>query len=158
MSWGTPPLTVFTLTDGAGKTYVAYTTPAMLPSYGVQQAALNRVPNDVQIASCVSASSRADSMISQRYPLPLVAFDYDLVLPVAHIAIWLCLSNVGRNPEAGYDDQIDIRYEQAMAFLGHVQRQSANLNVLVNQPPSPKFNLPAVITGRQRGWTGRGRW
>lgn len=153
MPWGNPPLTPFTLTDGAGKIYVAYTTPSLLPNYGVQAAALQRVPNDVQIASCVAASSQADSFISQRYPLPLIAFDYDLVLRVSHIAIWLCLANVGRNPEAGYDDQINLRYEQAMAFLGQVQRQAANLNVLFNQPPSPKFNLPAVITSPQRGWT-----
>lgn len=154
MSWGSPTLTPFTLSNGQ----TAYVSPALLPSYGVQQAALNRVANDVQNASCVAASSRADSFISQRYPLPLVAFDYDLVLPVAHIAIWLCLSNVGRNPEAGYDDQIDIRYQQAIDFLGQVQRQSANLNVLVNQPPTPRFNLPAVITSPQRGWTRCGRW
>lgn len=141
MAFGSPTLTGY-----------PYVTPAQLPSYGVQAAALNRVANDVQAASCLAASTRADSMISQRYPLPLVAFDFDLVLPVAHIAIWLCLSNVGRNPEAGYDDQIDRRYEQAMEFLGQVQRQSANLNVLVNQPPSPQFNLPAVRTHPRRGW------
>ena len=158
MPWGSPSLTPFSLTNGQGQTFVAYTTPALLPSYGVQAAALNRVPNDVQIASCVSASSTADSFISQRYPLPLVAFDYDLVLRVSHVAIWMCLSNVGRNPEAGYDDQIDSRYNDAMTFLGHVQRQSANLNVLVNQPPRPLFNFPATLTSPQRGWTRRGRW
>jgi phage gp36-like protein len=141
MAYGSPPLTGY-----------PYVTPAQLPNYGVQQSALNRVSNDVQLAACMSASTRADSFIGDRYPLPLVAFDIDLVTPVAHIAIWICLSNVGRNPGAGYDDQIDERYKEALHFLGEVARQTFRLNVLVNQPPPPMYNLPAVRTHRRRGW------
>lgn len=155
-AWSPPPLTLFTLPLITGGTGSAYVNPAMLTQFGAQASALKRVTNDVQNASCVAASSQASSLISGRYPLPLVAFDYDLAMPVAHMAIWICLSDIGRNPEAGWDDQIDQRYHAAIDFLTRVQKQSANLNVTANYPSPPQFNMPAVLTHRSRGWEGRG--
>jgi phage gp36-like protein len=136
----------------------AYVTPAQLPAYGLNPNAIQKVSQAEQLAACAAASATADSYFRGRYPLPFLTFDVDIVLRVAHVAIWLLLSNRGRDPGAGYDDQIDKRYEEAIAWFGGVQRQAVHPNVTLSQVKPPQYSFPAVITSRQRGWTRVGRW
>lgn len=135
-----------------------YVTPAQLASYGINPFAIQKVSEDEKTAACVAASATADSYFRGRYPLPFLTFDVDITMRVAHVAIWLLLSNRGRNPEAGYDDQIDKRYEEAIVWFGAVQRQAAHPNVTVSQVNSPQYSFPAVISARPRGWTGCRGW
>ena len=135
-----------------------YVTPAQLPMYGLNPFAIQKVSLDEQNAACIAASATADSYFRGRYPLPFLTFDVDIVMRVAHVATWLLLSSRGRNPEAGYDDQIDERYNQAIAWFGCVQRQAAHPNVTVSQSNTPRYSFPAVISGPTRGWTRVGRW
>lgn len=135
-----------------------YVTPAQLTLYGLNPNAISKVSEAEKLAACTAASSTADSYFRGRYPLPFLTFDVDITMRVAHVAIWLLLSNRGRNPESGYDDQIDERYKEALAWFGCVQRQAAHPNVTTNQPNSPKYSFPAVITQCTRGWTRVGRW
>src|ERR1700722_9455793 len=128
-----------------------YVLPPQLPQFGVDPFALNRVSQDVQMQSCVSASVTLDAYFRGRYPLPFITYDVDITMRAAHIAIWLCLSNVGRNPEAIWDDQIDKRYEEAIRWAEGVQRQSIHPNVTLISVSAPQFSLPAVLTHCRRG-------
>lgn len=134
-----------------------YVTPAQLPLYGANPAALVKIPNDVQVAACQAATDTLDAYFRARYPLPFVAvLDTAIALRAAHIATWLLLSQKGRNPEAGYDDQIDARYTEALEWARGVERQNIHLNVTIAGPNPPKYNLPTVYTGVPRGWGGIG--
>ena len=133
-----------------------YTQPTRLALFGANPNALLKVSNDEQVAACQAASDTLDTYFRPRYPLPFVSVnDTAIELRAAHIAIWLLLSQRGRNPEAGYDDQIDERYKEAIEWAKQIQRQDGMLNVTVNQPSSPNYNFPAVLSGRPRGWTRR---
>lgn len=132
-----------------------YVVPAELPLYGANEKALLKVSNDEQVAACQAATDQLDGFFADRYPLPFISVnDTAIKLRAAHIAIWLLLSQRGRNPEAGYDDQIDKRYEEAMAWGLEVARQKISLNVTLAAVNKPQYNLPTVITHRQRGWSG----
>ena len=133
-----------------------YVQPSDLPLFGANEKALLKISNDEQVAACQAASDTLDTYFRPRYPLPFVSVnDTATKLRAAHIAIWLLLSQRGRNPEAGYDDQIDERYKEAIEWAKQIQRQDGMLNVTVNQPSRPTYQLPAVITSRSRGWTRR---
>ena len=130
-----------------------YVTPAELTLYGANAFAIQKISNDEQVAACVAASTSMDSYFRGRYPLPFLTFDVDIKMRAAHIATWLLLSQRGRDPGAGYDDQIDERYKEAIKWCEGVQRQSIHPNVTISNPNPPSYQLPAVITSRQRGWS-----
>jgi phage gp36-like protein len=133
-----------------------YVTPAQLPLYGANPAALIKISNDIQVAACQAATDTLDAYFRARYPLPFLAVnDTAIALRAAHIATWLLLSQKGRNPGAGYDDQIDMRYAEAIEWAKGVERQSIHLNVTVASQNPPRYNLPTVYTAPQRGWSGR---
>jgi phage gp36-like protein len=129
-----------------------YVQPSQLTTYGLSPFAIQNVSQDEQMAACVAASSTADTFFRGRYPLPFTTFDIDITMRVAHVAIWLLLSNRGRNPEAQYDDQINERYKEAMEWFGMVQRQAAHPNVTFAAPTAPAYSMPAVISKCPRGW------
>jgi phage gp36-like protein len=129
-----------------------YVFPNQLTSYGLNPLAIAKVLEVEQNAACIAASSTADTFFRGRYPLPFLTFDVDITMRVAHVAIWLLLSNRGRNPEAGYDDQINERYKEAMIWFGEVQRQAAHPNVTFSAPNPPAYSMPAVVSRRMRGW------
>jgi len=129
-----------------------YVNPNELALYGLNPEALNSIAMTLQTAACIAASESMDAYFRGRYPLPFTAWGVDVRMRAAHIAIWLLLADRGRNPEAGYDDQINLRYEQAIKWCEQVQRQAVHPNVTFAAPASPAFNLPAVLTSPKRGW------
>lgn len=129
-----------------------YVVPSQLPSYGLNPYALQKISQDEQQAACVSASSMMDDYFAGRYPLPFLTWPISITTHAAHIAVWLLLSNRGRNPEAGYDDQIDLRYEQAIEYCKGVQRQSIHPAVTFSAPTPPAYSMPAIRSRRPRGW------
>ena len=133
-----------------------YVLPSELPLYGANVNALVQVSIDEQVAACQAATDVLDGYFSSRYPLPFVAVnDTSIKVRAAHIAIWFLLSQRGRNPAAQWDDQIDERYKEAIAWAVSVQKQATNLNVTILTPTSPNYSFPAVVTSRSRGWTRR---
>jgi len=132
-----------------------YVLPSELTLYGANASALRKISLDQQMAACQSATDLLDGYFSSRYPLPFVSVnDTSIKIRAAHIATWFLLAEGGRNPEAGWDDQIDQRYKEAIAWAVAVQKQATNLNVTIAQPSKPNYSFPAVISSRQRGWTG----
>lgn len=129
-----------------------YVQPSELVSYGANQYALQSVPLTTQTAACITASATLDAYFRGRYPLPFLTYDVDIKMRAAHIATWLLLANRGRDPEAGYDDQINQRYTEAIAWAEAVQRQAIHPNVTISTPSAPTYSFPAVITGCRRGW------
>ena len=137
-----------------------YVTPAQLTTYGVNPFALQKVSQDEQTAACVACSAKADDYMNSRYKLPLLSWPPSITMAVAHMAIWVVLSNRGRNPEAGYDDEISMRYREAIAYFEGIQQQRINPAGIVDSGTSnpPSFPFPKVTTGPTRGWTRAGRW
>jgi phage gp36-like protein len=129
-----------------------YVTPSELVSYGANPIALAPIAMTLQTAACTSASSTMDAYFRGRYPLPFTSWGEDVKMRAAHIATWLLLASRGFDPEAGYDSQIDSRYQEAIRWCEHVQRQAVHPDVTYDAPASPKYNLPAVLTHCKRGW------
>lgn len=143
-----------------------YCQPSDLTAVGINPLALINVSNAEQVAACIAASTKADSYLRGRYPLPLLSFDQDIVLHTAYIAVYLLMSARGYNPSAGADDLIRERYFEAIGYPDRpgsgwfpgVQRQAIHPNVTFSNPNPPNFSLPAVRTGGPtaapvRGWT-----
>jgi hypothetical protein len=119
------------------------------------------VPEQTQ--ACIDATSEADSYLLGRYQMPLLAWGADLTMRTAHIAIYRLLSTRGFSAQGGADQQLVLRYYEAVGnptIPGHlgwfqkVQRQAIHPDITATVPSdqSPTFNLPQVLTGVQRGW------
>src|SRR5947209_12252974 len=91
-----------------------YATPADLAQLGLPAAALTGISTDDQQTALDAASSIVDSYLAARFNLPLVApFPADLVQATCSFAAYTLLSRRGYNPEAGSDQNIRLRYEDA---------------------------------------------
>lgn len=133
-----------------------YILPNQLTQYGINPFAIQKISYDAQLAACQAATDQLDAFFRARYPLPFVSVnDTTIAMRAAHIAVWLLLSGKGRNPEAGWDDQIDLRYQEAMEWARNVEKQNIHLNVTIATPNPPRYRFPAVLSARPRGWTRR---
>jgi phage gp36-like protein len=130
-----------------------YATPSDLVTTGaINATALVNVSTADQNAACVAASEKADSYLRTRYPLPLASFGTDVVMHVAWMAVYLLMTGRGYNPMAGADDQLRMRYDDAVAWFEGVAKQNINPDVTANFPPGPQYQLPVVSSQPPRGW------
>lgn len=130
-----------------------YALPADLAQLGLPATALTGVSADDQQAALDSASGVTDGYLAARFNLPLVApFPPDLVQAVCSIAAYTLLSRRGYNPEAGSDQNVRLRYEDAMKWCRDVSDNRAHPQVTqaasVLGAPLP----PRIISKCPRGW------
>ena len=139
-----------------------YVTAAQLPNY-FPAAAFNGITSGQQAQACIDATGEADSRLSGRYQMPLLAWGADLTKYTAWIAIYNLLSTRGFSPQGGADSNIIARYYEAvgnpnvpgsMGWFDRVQRQAIHPDITptVASNVSPTYNLPQVFTSQQRGW------
>lgn len=124
----------------------------------------------MQVNACILASARADAFMRPRYPQPINGskaggagvYDPALVLNTAYIAVWIIMGMRGFIPNVAADQTIRDNYYAAVgnpsipgsvadSFFGRVERGSMHLDVLVNAPTAPTYQLPAVYTKPPRG-------
>ena len=125
-----------------------------LTTIGINSVSLEDVSDTEQQAAIVSASAMIDDHIAGRYPLPLLAFPPSFTLHCAKIAVYICLSARGYNPDAGTDPLWVKDYEKAIAWCRGIQRQEVHPTVQVSQPSpgNATFDLPQVQSSPRRGY------
>lgn len=91
------------------------------------------------------ATAKADSKLSLRYDLPLVAWGADLSEAVAKIAGYDALSSIGFNPE-GADQHVRDRHNDGLKWLREVADSHANPQGLIDSTPAVEDDGIAVVT------------
>ena len=139
-----------------------YCAVSDLTTIGINELALVDVSSADQSAAIVGASALIDDHIGGRYPLPLLAFPSSFTYHCAKIAVYICLSARGYNPDAGTDPLWVKDYEKAIAWCRGIQRQEVHPTVQVSQPSpgNATFDLPQVHSSPPRGYaqfSGNGR-
>lgn len=142
---------------------MAYGSLTDLYTFGAPQQAFGALTDAQKLAALDAASRKIDSYLRGRYQLPLVAWGTEITECMAKIAAYDLICVRGFNPAAGADANLRIRYEDATAFLGAVQRQAAHPDVTPAASPSAAYSIPLVISssavaagsgarGTNRGW------
>jgi len=131
-----------------------YCSVSDLTTIGINAISLQDVSLVDQQNAIVAASALIDDHISGRYQLPLLAWPYSFTLHCSKIAVYICLSVRGYNPDAGADPLWVQDYEKAMEWARGIQRQAIHPQVTPSSPSpgNATYDLPQVITSPQRGW------
>lgn len=132
---------------------MGYCTIAELSTYGANAATFTSTSTPDKQAAIDAASSEADGYLRARYPraeLPLTTYDADLKAAVAKIATFEIVSKRGYNPNAGSDQVIVKRADDARAWLKALARGEVSLVVAID--PVGTAEQPRVISKDLRGW------
>lgn len=121
---------------------------------------------DTKEAALRAASALVDSYLASRYQLPLVQWDDDLKRITCIIASYDLLTTRGYGQQPGVDQNIRLRYLDALAWLEQVSKGTQEPASIVDSTipdsgsgdgsvddESPDFQF---VTGAVRGWTNRG--
>lgn len=135
----------------------SYASRADVALLGLPQHVLDALASDEVGAAAVvdqalaAASSLADSYLRSRYRLPLVSWGDDLRERVCHLAAYQLLSVRGFNPELGADQNIRLRYEDAITWLKAIAAGLVHPDVQ-DSAPTPLGVAPAIVSAPPRGW------
>jgi len=133
----------------------SYASPSDLVTSGLPATALGTLTLVQQQAALDNASALADSFFRGRYDLPLLAWGPEVTEAVCVIAAYKALAVRGFNPASGADINLASRYQQALAWLGNVQRKAAHPNVTPSAAQSPTYDQPFVSSSSVVSQNGR---
>jgi phage gp36-like protein len=131
---------------------MAYATIANLSTFGANAATFGSLTDPDKQAALDAASAEADGYLRSRYPrttLPLVTYGDDLRQAVVKIAVFELVAKRGFNQNAGADQVIVKRADDARAWLKALARGEVSLVVA---PDPPGGEQPMVISNTPRGW------
>ena len=94
-----------------------YATLPDLVNLGIAGQAIATITNQARLAAIAAASRLADSYLAARFTLPLIAWQQDLTRAVVAIATYDLMSQRGFSPAPGSDENIRLRYEDAIRWL-----------------------------------------
>lgn len=131
-----------------------YATTTDLTRLGLPAAALTTVPTETQEDALDAASSLADGYLTSRYALPLSAWGDDLRGCVCKLAAYDVMVTRGYSPEAGRDDQLRLRHEDAMRWLRDVATGVVALYGVTDATPTDTTDNSGsrMITNTPRRW------
>lgn len=143
-----------------------YAQIADLFSYGLREEARADIPDSVLSANLIAASATVDGYLRGRYgegSMPLLAWDTEITMWTAWIAVYLIMSGPRGYAANGVDDNIRARFDDAHRMLARTQRQdyhpictprtaqgSTAIQPLVQS--WSVVNLATGATGASRGW------
>lgn len=134
---------------------MAYATAADLARLALPARALTGIASADQDAALQAASSLADGYLAARYTLPLLAWNDDLRRAVSLIAAYDLMTRRGYSPEGG-DEQLRLRYEDAIRWLEQVGKGAISPVGLEESPPNPTpapgDSGPVIAERPLRGW------
>jgi len=141
---------------------MAYADLTDLDLSGIPPTAFGQATDADKQRALDDASGEMDSRFNGRYALPLRAWDASVRKNCVKIAVWNLLKRRGYNPASGADTVIRMDYDDAMAWLGRVQRQAEHpvvvesVNDAIHLQPtvlsSSVIGLGNGCTARNRGW------
>lgn len=112
-----------------------YASTTDLTRLGLPSASLSGVSTDTQEDSLDAMSSIADGYLASRKKLPLLAWGADLTVCVARLAAYDLMVTRGYAPEAGRDDQLRLRSEDAMRWLRDFAAGNVDSPAMVDSTP-----------------------
>lgn len=139
-----------------------YCKPEELGIWGINPDATDDLSVAEKIKPAIEgASDVADSYLRARYVLPLLSWGNDLRRMVAIIAAYDLIVVRGYNPRGGVgEDQLRLRYEDALAWLKLVAQGTVSPEVTDSSPSATPGASSAgrsrIVSASQRGWSGSG--
>lgn len=126
-----------------------YASPADLEALGLPARALQGVPQGDIALALEAASALADSYLRARYRLPLQSWGRELARAVVAIAAYDLMSRRGFNPERPEDENLRLRYEDAIRWLEAVAAGRIDPGVVQAPPPGETGAYHATTTPRK---------
>jgi phage gp36-like protein len=102
-----------------------------------------------QNAALEAASSLADSYLAARYTLPIISWGSALTRAVAVIAAYDLMSRRGYDPNRPGDENLRLRYEDALRWLQDVAAGRVDPQVQDSSPTISDTGLHAHTTPRR---------
>ncbi len=127
-----------------------YASRADLHALGLPEAALASIPDVEQEAALEAASALADSYLRVRYDLPLTSWGRELSRAVALIAAYDLMSRRGYDPTRPGQENLRMRYEDAIRWLEGVAAGRVDPGVVDAAPEVSSSAIQAVT--RERRW------
>ncbi|UZX16554.1 DUF1320 domain-containing protein [Thermus sp. PS18] len=127
-----------------------YASRTDLHALGLPEAVLASIPEAEQEAALEAASALADSYLRTRYDLPLASWGRGLTRAVALIAAYDLMSRRGYDPTRPGQENLRMRYEDAIRWLEGVAAGRVDPGVVDASPDSPSSTIQAVT--RERRW------
>lgn len=127
-----------------------YASMADLRALGLPEAVLASIPEAEQEAALEAASALADSYLRARYDLPLAAWGRGLTRAVALIAAYDLMSRRGYDPTRPGQENLRMRYEDAIRWLEGVAAGKVDPGVVDATPEISSSAIQAVT--RERRW------
>lgn len=144
---------------------MSYASQTDLTTVGLPASALGTLTTQQINGVLQSASDYADTFFRARWgtnAVPLAAWDTSVTLAVAQIAAHWLLRVRGYSPNSTADQRFQQGFEEAVEWLGKVQRQQAHPNVTLasnaTKTQQPNLVSTSVVdlsngaTGNNRGW------
>lgn len=131
-----------------------YADTTDLTRFGLSAAALTGVSTTTQEEALDAASAVLDGYIASRKKLPLTVWGDDLRRYVCHLAAYDLMVTRGYDPNAGNDDNLRLRYQDALDWG---QRFSAGRV----ESPDMVDSTPADVSDERRSFmvtSARLRW
>jgi phage gp36-like protein len=128
------------------------------PALGLPEKSFAKTTPDDRRKALNGATDLADSYLSKRFTLPIVEWRDDLRGAVTSIAAYTLLAGRGFNPQPGNaDEQVRIRYEDAIRWLKDCSRNLANPAGIKDSTPEVDAGLvetetPIFSSNPRRGW------
>lgn len=131
-----------------------YATTTDLTRLGLPSTALSGVAAEAQEDALDAASSLADGYLSSRFGLPLSAWGDDLRGCVCKLAAYDLMVTRGYSPEAGRDDQLRLRHEDAMRWLRDVASGIVAIQGVTDSTPTDTTDNSGsrMVTNVSRRW------
>jgi phage gp36-like protein len=131
---------------------MAYSTEDDFLALGLPAAALDGATDTSNWRD--AAAGTIDSYLRGRYRLPLVApYPPEIIEVECKLAAYSFISNRGFDPEAGANQNIVLRYKDAMGWLKMLSEGKVNLAVEADQTATRAEGGP-IVASRRRGRTG----
>ena len=135
----------------------SYATTSDLAAYGLPSAVLSTIDPATQQEALDAASAKADGYIRSRFVLPLKTWGLDLRQAVAKLAAYDLMSVNGFNPEAGADENLRMRAQDAEKWLANVGKGEISPAFTDSSPTVGADGLskpsgPRLTSQASRGW------
>ena len=127
-----------------------YASRSDLRALGLPEAVLASIPEAEQEAALEAASALADSYLRARYDLPLASWGRGLTRAVTLIAAYDLMSRRGYDPTRPGQENLRMRYEDAIRWLEGVAAGKVDPGV---EDATPEVSSTAVqAVTRERRW------
>lgn len=130
----------------------AYANEADLERFGLPTPALEELDSPTKVAALEAASEIADGYLRSAYVLPLSAYGSDLKRHVVAIAVYDLLTRRGFDVDAGTDEHVRLRYQDAIRWLEQIAGGRIRPFSIVDATPGASEGRARASSNEGRGW------